>query len=344
MRMANVHAACIRRIVHAAQLEGMRAEQLLNKAGLSTTADLVLNAAFTESDSRHFLPVEHAFSTWDAASVLLDAPRFFPALCAAMPVEALGPLGFRALTARTLRESLECLMKGFDIVTTSGVWEARPGAGQLTIVWHRTPKSLGQSASTEALFVHTLDMLRDIAGHDLRPEAVGFQHVGFSTRAMLSNLLQARIEYGAHDNFITFSLDALEATPRVSNVAMTRYFEERVSEQLALARAPQTLIDALRRELRGGFSLSTESLCESSERLGMSERTLQRRLAEAGTTFGAELERARRERAFRLVSQTDLRVKEIAKELGFADSSTFARAFRRWFAASPGALRARRQP
>jgi AraC-like DNA-binding protein len=75
--------------------------------------------------------------------------------------------------------------------------------------------------------------------------------------------------------------------------------------------------------------------------LGMSARNLQRHLADEGTSFKALLEEARVALARNYVDEGRLSVTEIAFVLGFADTSTFSRAFKRWTGRSPREYAAR---
>jgi AraC-like DNA-binding protein len=78
-----------------------------------------------------------------------------------------------------------------------------------------------------------------------------------------------------------------------------------------------------------------------AQALLLSERTLQRRLQEEGTSYQQLLDDTRRELAEQYLAQPNLPLLEIAYLLGFADPSNFFRAFRRWFDATPGEYRAR---
>ena len=69
----------------------------------------------------------------------------------------------------------------------------------------------------------------------------------------------------------------------------------------------------------------------------MSLRNLQRRLQEEGTTYREALNEARRETACSHLDEGHFSVTEIAFLLGFADTSSFSRAFRRWTGLSPRA-------
>jgi AraC-like DNA-binding protein len=81
----------------------------------------------------------------------------------------------------------------------------------------------------------------------------------------------------------------------------------------------------------------------TAEFVGMSVRTLQRQLAEAGITHEALVGRARFATAAAVLEETDLKILEIALDLGYSDHAHFTRAFRRWAGCSPQEYRRRRR-
>src|SRR5690606_13027510 len=86
---------------------------------------------------------------------------------------------------------------------------------------------------------------------------------------------------------------------------------------------------------RGGLP----ELPDVAQRLNLGPRTLQRRLAAAGTAWQALVDDVRRERALYWVRETDRPLAEIADVLGYAESRSFIRAFRRWTGETPGEAR-----
>jgi AraC-like DNA-binding protein len=80
-----------------------------------------------------------------------------------------------------------------------------------------------------------------------------------------------------------------------------------------------------------------------ARRLDTSPRTLQRRLAASGTSWRELLEGLRQEAARAYLHDPALSVDDVAVLLGYAEASTFHRAFRRWTGLSPGAWR-QKQP
>jgi AraC-like DNA-binding protein len=81
---------------------------------------------------------------------------------------------------------------------------------------------------------------------------------------------------------------------------------------------------------------------ELARAMGMSVRSLQRRLGEVGLTFRSLLERTRYELALRYLDDPGKSVTEITFLLGFSEQSAFSRAFRRWSGQAPTAYRQER--
>jgi AraC-like DNA-binding protein len=81
------------------------------------------------------------------------------------------------------------------------------------------------------------------------------------------------------------------------------------------------------------------SLEAAATRLGISRRTLQRRLNRHGVNFWTLVEERRFEIAAALLRETDLKVQEIAARMGYSTPSGFARAFAKWAGLSPTRFR-----
>ncbi len=100
-------------------------------------------------------------------------------------------------------------------------------------------------------------------------------------------------------------------------------------------------VDRLRAWLRDGGLHAT--LDEAARALGVSARSLQRRLGAGGSSFRAELEQARLAAAQRLLLDTDHKVAAIAAEVGASSESNFIAFFRRLTGHTPAAWRAARR-
>lgn len=101
----------------------------------------------------------------------------------------------------------------------------------------------------------------------------------------------------------------------------------RALERLRMAISWQ-VDELIRSHLEGGLGMR-----EAARVLGVSERTLRRRLDEEGTSFRERLDQVRRSRALELLAHEG--VGPVARSLGFVDSRSFQRAFRRWTGMTP---------
>ena len=97
--------------------------------------------------------------------------------------------------------------------------------------------------------------------------------------------------------------------------------------------------------LAGDFSnLACLNLADVASDLGFSERTLQRKLHAAGTDWSRLRERLRYRHALKMLCETEIRLLDLAFDLGYSDPANFGRAFRRWTGMTPGTYRKLHRP
>ncbi len=114
--------------------------------------------------------------------------------------------------------------------------------------------------------------------------------------------------------------------------------EQRCAELLERLGETPSLVARVRRELVGAPG-RIPSLEETARALGMSGRTLRRRLKDAGTSFHAVEVDVRKGLALDYLQRSTLSVDEIANLLGYSETPNFYRAFKRWTGRPPGAFR-----
>ncbi|MCA9710747.1 MAG: helix-turn-helix transcriptional regulator [Myxococcales bacterium] len=88
------------------------------------------------------------------------------------------------------------------------------------------------------------------------------------------------------------------------------------------------------------LSVASRAVLDVCDRLGLGERTLQRRLEALGIGYADVLAEVRAERACDYLREPGISLAEIAWLLGFSEQSAFTRAFKRWHGRTPGAWRA----
>ncbi|MEU4416915.1 AraC family transcriptional regulator [Nocardia salmonicida] len=145
----------------------------------------------------------------------------------------------------------------------------------------------------------------------------------------------ATLEFDAPADSMTFRTSDLDLPLTTADPVLAA-----VLQPLAAALAPPpTLVSAWPRRVAEALDHAIEagevSLDSVARALTVSPRTLQRRLTESGTTWRAELDRARSARLSQAVSTGSLSGARQAELLGYSDAGSLRRAARRWSPASP---------
>ncbi len=257
-----------------------------------------------------------------------------------------GLLGFISQSCANLGELLR-LVAQYDCLLTDVTWlelEHRPG--QALLHWKiryatRHPEVLRQVAESMLASLSLLGRLLLNEPQDLLL-AVHLQHAAPRNLQLLSEyqqVFQCPVYFDQAEYALVLSRQALEQPLRYANPALRDRLEQLAREQLqALQQGPslsQQVLTLLRSYLRQG-GLSRERV---AAQLGLTARTLHRRLLAEGSSYQDILDDLRRELATQYLSQADFTVEDITQRLAFSESQSFIRWFRRHYGLPPGEYR-----
>jgi AraC-like DNA-binding protein len=253
----------------------------------------------------------------------------------------LGLVGFAVLTAGAGSSILNCIHRFFPIVSQWGTWQVREGS-EGTLVSYETPSSgsLGERIEVEKVLAHFVSATRD-AVPGVVPVNVRFKHRAPREVAAHRAHFSCPIEFAAGEDGVLLPRGCQELVPRRSEPALFQYLLEQAEARLARLRCEPTLVERLKTQILAELVAGTVALPHIARRLGMSERTLRRRLEQENRSFRTLVDEARQCRAEQLL-RANRSVTEVAHELGFSESSAFSRAFRRWRGQPPQQFRTHR--
>ena len=164
--------------------------------------------------------------------------------------------------------------------------------------------------------------------------AVRFMHLNAAPIERYVAHFGCEVQFGADANELVFRTSQLyQALPGDPNLRSV--LEEHAREQLARIPESDPLVHEVRRHLLDQLERGTVDPSLLARRVRMSERTLRRRLQAAGTRYQDLLDQLRAQLAKQYVQRPNADVTQVATRLGFADPSTFYRAFKRWTGLTP---------
>jgi AraC-like DNA-binding protein len=176
----------------------------------------------------------------------------------------------------------------------------------------------------------TLSVIRELCGSHWRPERVLFSHSKPIDVGPYQRFFQAPCRFDSERTALVFPDTMLQ-----QRIAGADPKQLRILETQAQARADFGLVFRLRRTLGVLLLAEAASGDEVAKLLSMHRRTFNRRLKAEGTTFKDLLNEVRFEAACQLLDTGNIPITQIAVSLGYAETSAFSRAFRRWSGTTP---------
>jgi AraC-like DNA-binding protein len=161
-------------------------------------------------------------------------------------------------------------------------------------------------------------------------------------------VLACPVRYGCEHERLYFPVSALDLPLVIGDSGSRTALEIEARRRLDATRISLSdqdpILSELKRFVSDRLRDGPPSVEDAATATGISVRTLQRRLETHGSSYRDVVDVVRREMAERYVREATLSQVDIAFLLGFSDQSSFHRAFRRWFATTPGDYRAREAP
>ena len=259
---------------------------------------------------------------------------------ASMRCDDYGAFGLAWKSAVDLRGSYQRAERYGRVLTSVSTYEVRSEGGRLYMMLHRDgERSLGLRLSNEQTVVAITQISREVSRQPFSPKAVYFKHQSPGDLSAHEAYFGCPVHFAADRDALEVSDELLSVPNRLGDPSISDFFELHLEKELAELSDDQGLERRVRIQISQLLSEGTPTVAAVADRLGMSGRTLQRRLSEQGYAFQDLVDEARKELAERLLRRTDYALAEVAFLTGFSEQSTFTRAFKRWRGQTPATFR-----
>jgi AraC-like DNA-binding protein len=185
-----------------------------------------------------------------------------------------------------------------------------------------------------------LRLCRVLTGQNLVPQYFSIAHHRSEGISEMARFVGTKVEFAADKDEFALNIDARELplihADTYLNDLLLKYCEAALAGRRGDVSELRTRVENAISSLLPHGRVLVEDVARS---LGMSERTLARRLSDEGLNFTEILQQLRRDLAVRYLDDRKLHVSKIAWLLGFHEVSAFTHAFKRWTGKTPRELR-----
>jgi len=310
---------------------GIKLEPVLSNVGL-TIGQI--------DDREHRLGVRNQIAFLEAAARALNDDFLGLSLGENFDCADLGLLYYVMASSDTLGSALARASRYSRITNEAIVLEYRKAhEPTLRLSYSGIPRHVDRH-QIEFCIVAMVRLSRELSGRRFSPKRVSMIHARSKGVSKFARFLGANIGFGRNADEIEFPGGSAEwalvdADPRLNKILL------KVCEESLKARTSNA----------GGLRITVENAIAPllphgqaqahviAQKLGMSERTLARRLAEEGVTFSEVLQQLKESLAIRYLQEDGMPISRVAWLLGFEEASSFTHACRRWTGKSPRQLR-----
>lgn len=319
--VASIRASVLIQLVEQIAKTDLSVDALLARHGL-------LRAQM--ADPYAMVPLSRYVPLFEDAARLSGTPDLGALLGMKVTPRDLGPTGVLFSISPTILDGMNRLTRhvtaiqgatsnGLRMIGENYVWSYQLSTAKL---WPRRQDS-------EFTLSTSCQLIRSSFSRNWRPVEVHFEHPEPANPARLQAIFRAPLKFGQSSNRLIIAPADVERVYRSEDPNLVSVLERHIVELETKENAYHSLQERVRSliAIHLGYRRITVSLIASD--LGMAPRTLQRRLEEEGTSLRSMIERYRMEIAEKQM-KASVKKMRIADTLGYADSTVFWRARRRW--------------
>ncbi|MCZ0067281.1 AraC family transcriptional regulator ligand-binding domain-containing protein [Bacillus sonorensis] len=275
------------------------------------------------------------FAIWQAYSELIDdTAKGIIELVTAFETAHYPPAVLATYHARDYRDALKRMARYKQLCPPESLRITEEGEHcTIELEWLNTEQA-GPPMLVGITLAFLLELGRRGTGQPLTARLVEFSHSMGDVQA-LEAYFGCRIRIGANCNRLTLHRGDLDR-PFVSyNAELLEILTPALDQSLDEQKHSLSITEMVKWIMKRSLTAGRPDIQTVASELGMSDRTLQRRLTDEGTSFKHLLTQVRHEQAREYLADPSLDIKEVAFLIGYEDQNSFYRAFRLWEGDTP---------
>jgi len=191
---------------------------------------------------------------------------------------------------------------------------------------------------TESIAASIIISTTQLIGRPLTLIECKFSHDAPSYKEKYHDIFHSKISFGHSATQLIFPATELNAHSLFCHQIYRKDYEPSVENEFRSLQKSLCIADQVRQQLHN-LPNKKSDLDQVATQLGLTQRTLRRRLKEEGLSFRSLKEDYLLKKAEELLTESSMNIEAVALQLGYSDASNFRRALRRWKGQSPDELR-----
>jgi AraC-like DNA-binding protein len=191
----------------------------------------------------------------------------------------------------------------------------------------------------EGMFAGVLTLAEWLMGRPLTVIEIKFRHAQPDYVEEYARVFDCPILFNQERDEIIIEKDLLDAKLAGHFPVFHDNLIEMANSKLRQMPHHNVLVNKVEKFLDDNLGNAPASMEDAASKFNMSSRTLQRKLKKQDTSFAVLRDKVRQRKAIRFIQEGELEMDQIADKLGFAETSSFYHAFKRWLGCSPGEYR-----
>jgi AraC-like DNA-binding protein len=309
-------------LLHYAEQQGLDRAVLLVKSGL--TEDII-----ADPDGR--IPTKQMVRLWQTLIDELDDPLLGLKVGAGPRVTEFGLVGYAMLYSDTLLDALSRLARYQRILSEAIRFTLNEKSDSYELAWVMQPALMALRHPVESNVHLVLRAARELTGISVSPLAVELPTPPPANQAEYKKTLGCPISFGCDRAAILWRPEQMLLPTVAADDALAGYLDELADIAVGpLDEGFDSTTTAVRRTLWSLLPSGRPGIGRTAREMGITVRTLQRRLSDEGSSFSVVLDTLRRDVTAELMADGRQPAADISFLLGYSEPSAFYRAYRRW--------------
>lgn len=272
----------------------------------------------------------------ERAAAALDDVSYGLRLGASYGLREGGLLGFVLLNSPTLSDAIANLQRYFRVVGDGEDLEIERSGPHVAMRFREADIALrGARHNSEYIAAIIVRAFREITRKRLSPVRAEFMHGRPNAKVAYNQYLGCEVRFHAEWDALIYDAKAIRLPVIGADDKLLKVLERACRQILGPVPKKRDLVNDTRKLMTERLTTGSVRIDVIARDLGMSSKTLERRLADKDETFTELLDTIRRDLAQHYLRETDFRLDQVAYLTGYSEPAALVRAFKRWTGTTP---------